>query len=232
MDLFNVLTYLNKFSLIAFFVTALILVYQVYLIKKDKEKNHPPVTNIPDFNEKMTIPIKNFTDLDTTKIISTQKPISKGLLYGIISITTICLLLVLTIFSRVNKTKNIAYSSPTPVITKNQIIKPTKSAVSTPTIVITQATQTPSKTPTLTQTIGENVKNVVGPVTKPTEKTETVIAYNSITPTTLLTISPTIIASSSISPTMVSSLPVTGTIENGLIIMVISSFMVFLAFVF
>ena len=62
-----------------------------------------------------------------------------------------------------------------------------------------------------------------------TANNETVIAY--VTPKSLPTESTPIISSTSI-PTKTSSLPLTGTVENSLIIAVVSGFMIILAFVF
>lgn len=72
MDIINLLSSLNKISLIAFLITAGFIVYQFYLFKKEisADKNKP---NIPDFKEKIS-PI-NYTEV----VISDQKkePIKK-----------------------------------------------------------------------------------------------------------------------------------------------------------
>ena len=63
MDIFNILGYINKLSLVAFVVTLGVLLYQVYLLKKDSSQSHEePV--IPDFNENIAKPVLNYTKLD------------------------------------------------------------------------------------------------------------------------------------------------------------------------
>lgn len=54
MDLFSLLSYLNKISLIAFFLTACALFYQFYLLKKENTKKEIPI--IPDFYVRTAIP--------------------------------------------------------------------------------------------------------------------------------------------------------------------------------
>lgn len=62
MDIFNILGYVNKMSLLAFVVTLGVLLYQVYLLKKDaKHTDETPV--IPDFNENIAAPSVNYTKL-------------------------------------------------------------------------------------------------------------------------------------------------------------------------
>jgi len=63
MDLFKILGYLNKLSLLAFFVTLLVLGYQVYLLHRDtKKKKEKPV--VPDFKENQAVLKINYTKID------------------------------------------------------------------------------------------------------------------------------------------------------------------------
>lgn len=54
MDLINLLSSLNKISLIAFFITSIFIGYQIYFIRKELLKRREKLT-IPDFNEKVAI---------------------------------------------------------------------------------------------------------------------------------------------------------------------------------
>ena len=49
MDIFNLLSYINKVSLLAFFVTILVVAYQIHVLKKEKTKEKAP--SIPDFKD-------------------------------------------------------------------------------------------------------------------------------------------------------------------------------------
>ena len=49
MDIFSLLSYINKVSLLAFFVTTLVVGYQIYVLKKEKTKEQTP--SIPDFKD-------------------------------------------------------------------------------------------------------------------------------------------------------------------------------------
>src|SRR3989338_8303978 len=51
MDVFGLLSYINKVSLLAFFITTLVVGYQVYILKKEKTKEQTPA--IPDFKDKV-----------------------------------------------------------------------------------------------------------------------------------------------------------------------------------
>ncbi len=63
MDIFSILSYLNKISLIAFIITAGFLAYQFYLLKKDSVSGTKKTPTIPDFNENEKIDISNYTKL-------------------------------------------------------------------------------------------------------------------------------------------------------------------------
>ena len=62
MDVFNLLSYINKVSLFAFFITTLVVSYQIYILKKEKSREKAP--KIPDFKEKNNFNVAtNFTSL-------------------------------------------------------------------------------------------------------------------------------------------------------------------------
>lgn len=216
MDLFSALTYLNKLSLIAFFITAVVLVYQVVIIKRDHgKKNSTPI--VPNFDENMAIPAKNFTSINEEKLIHKTQPMPKNIFIPIIGVTVICLILVIYLITRQNKQADITAD------TSNQII-PTiiKPSVSPTSVTIPTGIPKPSALPSPT--------SITIPTRIPTSANdETVIAY--ITPKNQ-TVENTPAISSTASPTKTGTLPLTGAIENSLIIAAVSGLMIILAFVF
>jgi len=82
MDLFSILSYLNKLSLLAFIVTLFALGYQLYLLKKEnKVKKADP--HIPKFREEMTTEIPNYTELNPALFVSNKNKQNKGLYLAI-----------------------------------------------------------------------------------------------------------------------------------------------------
>ena len=72
MDIFSLLSYINKVSLLAFFVTTLVVGYQVYILKKEKTKEQTPT--IPDFKDKMNQnEVTNYTRLSDSLIKKDSK---------------------------------------------------------------------------------------------------------------------------------------------------------------
>jgi len=216
MDLFNVLTYLNKLSLVAFFITAIVLIYQVIIMKRDNnKKSSTPV--IPNFNENMVVPVKNFTSINEEKLIHKTQPMPKNIFFPIIGITIICLILVIYLITKQNKQVDIVVDTNKIAPTTQPSISPSPASAAIPTGI-----PKPSISPSPT--------SVAIPTRIPTTyNNETVIAY--ITPKDqLVENTPTI--SFTASPTKTGTLPLTGAIENSLIVTVISGFLIVLAFVF
>lgn len=84
MDIFSILGYINKLSLVAFVVTLGVLLYQFYLLRKDSsETSKTPV--IPDFNENIATPAANYTKL-ADKVIK-ENPSSNSRLMILIIVT-------------------------------------------------------------------------------------------------------------------------------------------------
>lgn len=225
MDIFNVLTYLNKLSLLAFFITAAILIYQVIIMKKEhSQKNAKPV--IPNFNENMAVPLKNFTAINEEKIVHKTQPMPKAILYTIIGITLICLVSVIYLINRKVQLADIddtvvQTEKVTPTLITRQIISPTISIrLLSPTVTI----PLPSPTVTISSTISPTSIQIV-PTRVPTSlNKEVVVAY--ISPTALLTKAANVTAGRE------KTLPLTGTIENTVVIGTVSGFLIMLAFVF
>ena len=159
MDIFNLLSYVNKISLLAFFVTTLVVGYQVYILKKEKTKEKVP--SIPDFKA-MEKPneVINYSRLPSflTKKNSKQVNNSK-LVFLIISLLTVMVVIsVFVLIKQNNSIKNealdnlivanipsptikISTPTPKPIITLSpstiQIIKPTLTLSPSPKITLT-----------------------------------------------------------------------------------------------
>lgn len=89
MDVFGFLSYINKVSLFAFFVTTLVVAYQVYNLRKERSKEQTPV--IPDFKESNNTNIAaNFTSLPSSLTKKELKAVNYSkLVFLIISLLTI-----------------------------------------------------------------------------------------------------------------------------------------------
>lgn len=89
MDVFSLLSYINRVSLLAFFVTTLVVGYQIYILKKEKSKEHAP--SIPDFKEKIDLNmVVNYTSLPATLTKKEIKAVNYSkLIFFVISLLTI-----------------------------------------------------------------------------------------------------------------------------------------------
>lgn len=114
MDIFSFLGYLNKLSLVAFVVTLAVLLYQLYLLRKEASaKKDNPV--IPEFDENKTViaPALNYTKLDTSKLVTKKKTDNNLIL--LISITLVVMIILFgTIISKNNN--NTSAKTNTPLI--------------------------------------------------------------------------------------------------------------------
>lgn len=105
MDVFGLLGYINKFSLLAFIVTLGVLVYQVYQLKKDsKSTNETPV--IPDFNENASVPSLNYSPLNTKVEAAPSKNLNLNLIILIVLTVGIIIFLFFSIFMKGNNSGN------------------------------------------------------------------------------------------------------------------------------
>ena len=226
MNVFSLLSYLNKISLVAFFITAGFLFYQIYLLRKgSKPKQEKP--SIPDFNENMKIDVANYTKLPpslTTAPITVKKD-NKAVLIVLSSlgVLTVVLFFVISFRSRSTapKTPQVSIritSTPTPKL------KPSLSPSSSPT-ASEPAGLSPS--PTAALTITPTTEPSIEPSETPTP-TEVILAV--ISPTTPITESP--VPTSSVSPTTITSLPTTGIIDRSLAIFAVASLLIFFSFIF
>lgn len=205
MDIFSLLSYINKVSLLAFFVTTLVVGYQIYVLKKEKIKEKNPV--IPDFQEKNNFnTVANFTNLPSsltkkeTKVVNYLSPV-----FLIISLlTVIVIVFVVTLIKKNGDTHNQVLVNP-PLITTTVI----------PTII-------PTVIPNVISTVIPTVEPVISP-TKSIEPTEIILAK---APTLTQVISPT----NTIDKPQV--LPETGSWEKGFLMIGVAISTVFFSFWF
>lgn len=177
MNIFGLLSYINKISLLVFFITTLVVGYQVYVLKKEKTKKQTP--SIPDFKEKIfSNETANFTSLPsflTKKEIKTVN-YSKLVFLIIFLLTIVIVIFVISLINKNNVTNNQALVNPKITITKiptavksKDELKPTpkNSLIPSPTEII--ATIVPS--------LILNPTNVV-----PADITPTIISDPIVTP--------------------------------------------------
>jgi len=215
MDIFSILSYLNKISLLAFVVTAIFLGYQFYLLKKESftNKNKKPI--IPDFNENEKIEILNYT-----KLPAEHQPVMKNdnkqAITFVIGAGLLVLTLTVFIILKSKQTKQTQYVyEPTPTARPVVLIskKPTLKPTIKPTILV-------NLSPT------EKILPSVSPTISPTEVIITLVSPTIISPI------PTEKITKELTPTVIASLPTTGIIDQSLIFFGIAFSLIFFAFVF
>ena len=152
------LSYINKVSLLAFFVTTLVVGYQLYILKKEKTKEQAP--SIPDFKDKgKSNKVINYTLLPGFLIKKNSRSVSYSkLVFLIISLLTIMVVIFVLILIKQNSASHNQASvspaivvSPTPILkptcTGQACLTPTKAPTARPTVVLTP-TPSPIKVPT------------------------------------------------------------------------------------
>lgn len=182
MDVFTILSYLNKVSLIAFIITTVVVAYQIYIFKKEKTKEQAP--SIPDFKENNNFGvISNFTSLPSSL---TKKPIksvnySKSIFLTISLLTVIVIIFVVSLIKKNSTVPNQALKNSsvkatvTPSIVKPTVVVPITNTAPTevvPTEVVPTEVVPTEVVPT------EVVPTEVVPTEEP-EPTEIVLANNS-----------------------------------------------------
>src|SRR3989338_6159897 len=141
MDIFSLLSYINKISLLAFFVTTLVVGYQIYVLKKEKTKEQVP--SIPDFKDKgKSKEVVNYTRLPGFLIKKNNGSVnySKWVFLTISLLTIMVVLFVLILIKQNGSLHKEASISPTIVVLPTPTIKPTCTG---------QACLTPTKAPTI-----------------------------------------------------------------------------------
>lgn len=222
MDVFSLLSYINKVSLFAFVVTTLIVVYQIYVLKKEKTKEQTP--SIPDFKEKNNLnEVGNFTSLPSYLTKKEPKLVNYSKLVFLI-ITLLTIIVVIFVVSLIKKnsstTNQASNNTPSiPVIKMPLVSKP----INTPTLP-------PKPSPSIvTPTV--IAPTIIIPTIKPestsvptVRPTEIVLAQ---APSSTPEVNPTAITTSA--PQV---LPETGSIGKGLLIIGVAISTIFFSFWF
>lgn len=216
MDVFSILSYINKVSLFAFFITTFVVTYQIYVIKKEKTKEKTP--SIPDFKERKNFNIAiNYTSLPNSVMKKEVKSVNYSkLIFVIISLLTIIVIMVVASLIKKNSNSQITItqtsnnSAPTPVLKASPTIIPMNIIPSSPIIPTAIITIIPSPTDT--------------PKTPTIEPTEIILAKiptitSSTDPITITTSTPQV-------------LPETGSWEKGLLIIGVAISTIFFSFWF
>lgn len=186
MDIFSLLSYINKVSLLAFFVTTLVVGYQLYILKKEKTKEQAP--SIPDFKDKgKSNKVINYTLLPGFLIKKNSRSVSYSkLVFLIISLLTIMVVIFVLILIKQNSAShNQASVSPAIVVSPTPILKPTCTG---------QACLTPTKAPTARPTVAltptpspTKVPTSPSPAVSPSPSPTVILIQTQLTPIILAT---------------------------------------------
>ncbi|MEK7597446.1 MAG: hypothetical protein AAB441_02260 [Patescibacteria group bacterium] len=136
MDVFNLLSYINKVSLFAFFITTLVVGYQIYILKKEKSREKAP--KIPDFKEKNNFNVAaNFTSLPSSLTKKELKTVnySKSIFLIISLLTIIVVVFIVSLVRKNISTQNqalIVLPTVVPQVPTAKPIIPTTKAVLSP----------------------------------------------------------------------------------------------------
>lgn len=227
MDLFLIFSYLNKISLLAFIITGGFLVYQFYLLKKEVSSNLKKTPTIPDFDENEKIELQNYTKLSSNLNQESSvviKKDNKTVLSLVIGLSLIVLTLGVFLMLRIKKSSQISrIITPTPTLFTKVLTKISNSP--TPKLVYEI---TPTLLPTLTSTLTPTLKPLVSITPTPTE---IIIALVSPTITLSSEKSSENMTEETILPTKVDNLPITGVIDQSLILFGGAISLIFFAFI-
>jgi hypothetical protein len=230
MDIFSLLSYINKVSLLAFFVTVVVVGYQIYVLKKEKTNEKAPA--IPDFKEGIkSNEAANYTSLPGSLTKRDNKPVnySRLIFLTIFLLTAVVVVFVLILAKKNNRplntettppiiansiTPTIAIPSPTATLEANLALSPS------PTIILPVS---PTINPSLTTTGRINPSPTE--ISTPTP-TEIILAKApSVTPTVTTTVS-------NEDSSKIQTLPETGSIQKGLLIIGVAISTIFFSFWF
>lgn len=238
MNVFTFLSYVNKVSLIAFFITTLVVGYQIYILRKEKNKEQAPT--IPDFKEGSSLgAVANFTSLPSSLTKKELKAINYSkMIFPIITAFTIIIIVFVVTLIGSRGTSDQASITPSPIVTRAPIKRssPTPKLIISPTgsfftkeaspspILEASAEASPSASPTVKPT--GSFQGLLTASASPTvAPTEIILAQApSATPTKNPSISPTVGA--------IKTLPETGSLEKGLVIVGVALSTIFFSFFF
>lgn len=219
MDVFNLLSYINKISLFAFFITTVVVAYQIYILKKEKTKEQTP--SIPNFKENNNFnAAANFTSLPSSLTKKKLEAVNYSkLVFLIISLLTIIIVVfVVSLINKNNPSQNQVLINPPTVISQTPTPKPISP---TPKIIL-------SLSPTVEALPSPMLEADTEALGSPTiVPTEIILAQApSLTPT----LNPT--NSQKITDEAVKVLPETGSWEKGLLIIGVAISTIFFSFWF
>ena len=102
MEIFSFLSYINKISLLAFFVVLLVVAYQIYILKKEKTKEQAPL--IPNFKEAgKSNEVVNYTNLPGFLLKKESSPINfSNLVFLIIFLLTVIVIIFILVVLKKN----------------------------------------------------------------------------------------------------------------------------------
>lgn len=218
MDVFNLLSYINKVSLLAFFITTAVVGYQIYLIRKERSKASKP--SIPDFKDmaKSGRPL-NYTLLpDVLTKKETQKVNYSGLVFSVISLLTIVVIVFIVYLIRRNSGQSASQTTPANNIQQQNNPKPLAQNNVSPTIIKLSITPSISPAPSPSPTSG------IVSVTPTINMSVTPSASQTPSPTEIILANPTdtgtVLQNASDTPVLskLQSLPVTGSIGKGMVL--------------
>lgn len=171
MDVFSLLSYINKVSLFAFFITTLIVGYQIYILKNEKSREQTPI--IPDFKEKNNSNVvANYTNLPNYLLKKELKSVNYSkLIFFIISLITIIIIIFVTSLIKKNNST------------------PNQASINPPVAISPTSTLIPTSIPSPTEAVITEVPLIEVPTISPTVvPTEIILAKNpSLTPTNIPT---------------------------------------------
>lgn len=223
MSVFTLLSYINKVSLLAFFITTLVVGYQIYILRKEKNKEQTP--SIPDFKEGNSFNmVANFTSLPSSllKKETTIANYSKPVFLVISLLTIIVVIFVVSLIGKNNSSNNQALVTPSPFPSPTP-----KKEILSPTPVVIEPTIESSASPSIDSTVdSSNVESSASPTIEPEPEaspTEIVVA---VAPTDEQSQNPT---EETPAPTV---LPETGSFEKGLLIIGVAISTIFFSFWF
>ncbi|MFA6017320.1 MAG: hypothetical protein WC744_04515 [Patescibacteria group bacterium] len=235
MDVFSLLSYINKVSLLAFFITTLVVGYQIYLIKKEKTKEQAP--KIPDFKEKTNFNVvANYTSLPNSLTKKELKKVNYSkLVFLIISLLTIMVIIfAISLVSKNNANNNQAKVNPQNIITPTPAIidRTREQLTSAPKVIITlQPTATPIvPTATIEPTKNPGISPTSGSIGGP--DTNLVISPTEIILAKSPTTTPVVNATTTAEVNKPQVLPETGNLGKGLLLFGVAISTIFFSFLF
>lgn len=179
MDVFTILSYLNKVSLIAFFITTAVVAYQIYVFKKEKTKEQTP--SIPDFQENNNFgTVSNYTSLPSSLTKKQIKSVnySKSIFLTISLLTVIVVIFVVSLIKKNSTVPNQALkkSSVNATATPSKV-KPTVMVSTTPVPTEAVPTEVVPTDVAPTEVLPTNAIPTVA-LTPTAEPTEIILANN------------------------------------------------------